>query len=322
MKRLAIAFAIVGSLSAQTPNNAAPTLGFVPGPSSWQVQPILGIPGAARMGNPISLPSTVTQIYLPPGQAYAVAAQGPADPLALAMLRIANVLQANPSLTALPGALAKPDLVAFSPTGQSMALYSQEAGRVQVFTGLPNSPRLFQQISNVGPAALLAVSDDAQAVLIAEMGTAYALSQSASAVPVYHTTEISALAFVPQTHDAIVCDPVANTGTVAQPVAGIRLISPPASACEPQGAAVTADGKTILLACPSQHLIWSIDRSSGSIDTHRVTYSPTGFNSLTLPDTFVMSPADTAGTYWLLNLQAGAPVASFIGAAPKAGAAN
>jgi hypothetical protein len=317
MKRFAIAFALTASLAwAQTPAaNSGPALGFVPGRMPWQLQPILGIPGAARLGDPISLPQSVTQIYLAPGHAYAVAAQGPADPVALVMLRVAGVMQLNPVLAALPGVLAKPDLVAFSPAGQSLALYSQAAGRVQVFTGLPGSPQKSQDIPNVAIAALLAVSDDARAVLISDgLGNVYSLAQNTAPVPVYHTVEVSALAFLPQSHAAILCDPIFGTAALTQAVDGIQMIPQPAAACQPRAATATADGKTILLACPAQHLIWSIDRTSGSIDIHSVSNSPAAFNSLSLPDTFVMSPADEAGTYWLVTWQAGAPVTSFIGA--------
>jgi hypothetical protein len=317
MKRFAIAFALAVSLaSAQTPAaNSGPALGFVPGRTPWQLQPILGIPGAARLGDPIALSQSVTQIYLAPGQTYAAAAQGPTDPLALVTLLVAGVIQLNPVLAPLPGALANPDLVAFSPAGQSMALFSQAAGRVQVFTGLPGSPQKSQDVSNVAVAALLAVSDDAQAVLISDgLGNAYSLAQNAAPIPVYHTAEISALAFVPQSHAVILCDPIFGTAAVAQAVDGIQILPQPAAACQPRAAAGTADGKTILLACPAQHLIWSIDRASGSIDVHPVSNSPAAFNSLALPNTFVMSPADDAGTYWLITWQAGAPVTSFIGA--------
>jgi len=324
MKRLAIALAITASLAfgQAPPTNSGPALGFVPASIASQLQPILGIPGASRLGDPIALANTVTNIYLAPGQTYALAAQGPSDPVALVILRVAGVMQTNLSLSALPGALAKPDLVAFSPLGQSAALYSQAAGRIQVFAGLPNAPRLSQQISFADTVALLAVSDDAHAVLISDgLGNAYSLAQNAAPAPIYHTTEISVLAFVPQTHDAIICDPVADIAAVAQAVDGIQMIVPPASGCQPQGATVTSDGKTILLACPAQHLIWSIDRASGSIDIHGVNNSPTVFNSLALPDTFVMSPADGAGTYWLISWQNGNPATSFI-AARKAGAGN
>lgn len=317
MKRFAIVFAVAAALAwGQSPAaNSGPMLGFVPGTLPWQLQPVLGIPGAAHLGNPVSLPNSVTKIYLAPGHAYAVAAQGSSAPAALVILRIAGVLQTNPSLTPLPGAFANPDAIAFSPTGESLALFSQAASSIQVYTGLPNSPRISQQISNVGSALKLAVSDDAQAVLISDgVGNAYALAQNSAPVAVYHTVEIAAIAFLPQSHKAILCDPVAGTAAVGQAIDGITIIPPPASPCQPQAAAASADGKKILLACTAQQLIWSIDSTTGSIDTRGVNNSPAAFESLGLQDTFLMSPADANGTYWMITWQPDGPVISFIGA--------
>ena len=317
MKRLAIMFLAAAScVWAQAPASTGPTLGFVPGVRPWQLQPILGIPGAARLGDPISLPRSVSQLYLAPGQAYAVAAQGPTDAVSLVILRSAGATVVNPALTTIAGAMAAPDLVAFSPAGQSMALYSQEASRIQVFTGMPNAPQKSEEISVVGNAALLAVSDDAKAVLICDgMGNVYSLAQNAAPVPMYHTEEVVALVFIPQTHDIIVVDPMGESSAVVQALNGIQMIPTPANACQPRAATTTADGKTILLACTSQRLVWSIDRASGSIAVHSVNSNPTGFSSLNLPDTFVMSPVDGNGTYWLFTWQAGNPMVSFIGAA-------
>ena len=193
---------------------------------------------------------------------------------------------------------------------------------VQVYTGLPGAPQRAQQISGVGAAALLAVSDDAQAVLISDgVGNVYALAQNAAPAPVYHTEFVSALAFFPQSHEAILCDPYNGSTVVGQAVDGITVFPAP-NTCQPQAAATTADGKTILLACPASHLIWSIDRASGAIAFHSVSNTPYGFNSLGLRDTFLMSPADGFGTYWVFAWQNGEPISSFVAAAPKAGAGN
>lgn len=315
MKRFAIAFAIAGSLCAQTPAaNSGPTLGFVPGPAPWQLQPILGIPGAARLGAPISLSNTITQLYLAPGQSYALVTEGPNDPAALVVLRANGVLEATPTPRPLAGAFARPDLVAFSPTGQSFALYSQRANQVQVFTGFPNFPYSTEDIGFMPKAVKLAVSDDAQAIEMAdEYGAVYPLAIAKPLVPVYHSSQIAALAFLPQTHDAIVCDPVAGTAALLQAGTQLKTLPQPATECQPQAANATADGSTILLACPVQHLIWSINRFSGVAETYKITNSPTALDSLAARNAFLMSPADGAGTYWLVTWQADGPVVSFIG---------
>ncbi len=111
MRRLAIAFITAAPLllaqlpgsDAANPANgfAGPLLGFVLGSTPAELQPILGIPGAARLGNAVPLPSAVTQLYLAPGHCYALAAQGPANPVALLILRLAGGREASPTLAAI-----------------------------------------------------------------------------------------------------------------------------------------------------------------------------------------------------------------------------
>lgn len=322
MKSLAIVFAAsAGLVLGQMPgtNFSGPVLGFVPGPTASELLPIRGIPGAARLGDPVLLPKTVTQTYLASGHAYALAAQGDADPIAVVVLRGAGGLAANPVATAISGAMAHPDLVAFSPNGGAAALYSEQANRVQVFAGLPNSPRLAEQISNLsmaGDAHALAVSDDAQALLIAdETGTVYAVPSNGTPVAVYHASQVSALAFVSQSHDAIVCDPVLGSAAILQAASTVRTLQPPTNnGCQPRVAASTADGRTILIACPAQHLIWSVDRASGETSTYSVSTGATALERLGATDSFLLSPQDGNGAYWLFTWHADGPAISFVGA--------
>src|SRR5581483_4223107 len=181
------------STSGPSTQFGGPSLGFIPGGTPSELRPILGIPGAARLGVLISLPSTVTQLYLAPGHSYALAAQGTASPVAITILRTPAGVHSNPVLVPVPGAISRPELVAFSPTARSVAMYSQAANRLQVFTGLPNSPQLVADTTNVylsDAPSKLAISDDAQGVLIADgSGTVYALSGSAPA-PIYHSSQV------------------------------------------------------------------------------------------------------------------------------------
>jgi hypothetical protein len=320
MKLFALAFVASGCLlMAQGAGQglSGPTLGFAPGATPAQLQPILGIPGAARLGDPISLPNTVTQVYVAPGHRYALASQGAAGATAVVVLRNGSGIVANPVLTPLAHAMAAPDLVAFSPTGQSSVLYSQAFNRLQVFTGFPNAPRLAQDIPNfqVPTVRLLAVSDDAQLLLAADATSAvYALSQAAAAVPVYYSNQISALAFVPGSHEAILCDLALGTAAVLQPLTGAaRLLIAADDACRPRAAGVTSDGNTILLACSFAGYVWSVDRESGFIRSYQVPSMLDRLDNLGNAGAFLLSPPDH-GLYWMLSWHGDSAVVSFIGA--------
>jgi hypothetical protein len=322
MKLFAFALAASGCLlmaqanGGNTAQFSGPTLGFVPGAMPSQLQPILGIPGASRLGDPISLPATVSQVYLAPGHLFALAAQGPAEPTALVLLRNTSGILANPVFTPLAHAMAAPDIVAFSPTGQSSVVYSQTANRVQVFTGLPASPRLTQDISNFHLLSLqqLAVSDDAQSLLFTDAtSTVYARSQGAAAVPVWYSNQVSGLAFAPGSHAAILCDLTLGAAAILQPTGQISFPISPDGACRPHAASFSADGRTILLACSFGNYVWSVDLESRLVSPYAVPTSLNAFDKLGGVDTFLLSPAGN-GTYWLVTWQTGQAAVSFVGA--------
>jgi hypothetical protein len=329
MKRLGfVFFSAAFALLAQAPNAnsgsttgiSVPTLGFLAGQAPPRLQPILGIPGSARLGAPLLLPATVTQIHIAPGHAYALVEQAPGNPLALASLQAITAQTRNLPLRPIVGALAQIDVLAFSPTGVSAVLYSRQTNQLQVLTGLPKSPQVYVSLPSLsianGPQKI-AVSDDARAVLISDAaGSVYSVSQNAVLVPVHHSPEISALGFIPQSRESIICDRTLNTMSFLRDSNITPLALGPATndRCQPEAAVSTADGKTILLACPAQHAILSIDRVSGLTRLHRVHSSPTGLDALGTRDTFLMSPAQ-GGTYWLLVWGPGGPVTSFVAAA-------
>src|SRR5438477_10251292 len=246
-------FAIVGgaiTLFAQSQNAnsritggfSVPTLGFVSGQAPAQLQPILGIPGSARLGSTLSLPSTVTQIHIAPGHAYALVQQGPSNPVSMVLLQGITAQTQNLLLTPIAGAIGQVDLLAFSPVGSSAALYSRQTNELQVLTGLPRSPRLYLKASSVAiPTApqKLAVSDDARVVLISDSaGTVYSVSQSGVPLAVHHSPDISALAFVTQSHDSVICDRSLNTISFLRDSTATPVALGPAThdTCQPEGA--------------------------------------------------------------------------------------
>ncbi|HEY6991655.1 MAG TPA: hypothetical protein VH369_24900, partial [Bryobacteraceae bacterium] len=104
-----------GSRSGQTQDAVgAAVLGFLPGPGPLEVSAILGVFGAARLGDPIAAPKTATRLYVSTGQQYALVEQNSDAPLA-----VWNLTAQTGGLTAIPGALRHPDLVTFSPRGDS-----------------------------------------------------------------------------------------------------------------------------------------------------------------------------------------------------------
>lgn len=330
MKRFALVFAsTAATLLAQSSNAngrgpssnfSVPVLGFVASQSPAQLRPILGIPGSARLGNPLLLPASVTRIHVAPGQAFALVEEGANHPLSIVSLHRLDLRPRTLAAAPISGAMNQIDLLAFSPTGESAVTYSRQANQLRVLAGLPKSPRVafnFENLVIPAPLQRLAVSDDAGTVLLSdEAGSVYSLTRGMVLAALHFSPDISALEFIAHTRDALIFDRSLNAasflhGSDIKPV----LLGPTAAGlCQPEAGVATADGKTILVACPAQHAILSVDRASGLTRVHHMSNAPTALNRLGIGDVFLMSPPE-GGTYWLFVWGPGGPVRSFIAGA-------
>lgn len=185
---------------AQTGGLSGPVLGYVP--ESGALRPILGIPGAAVLGQPLALGFETALLSVAPRQDYAlaVAAQGEVKIIPLSGDFAARAVEA---------ALAAPDRVIFSPTGTAALLVRSSDSAAQVLTGLPDSPRTVA----LGLASLpdkpgaLAVSDDGGSVLTAAAGSVFVIAPGGTARPLPASGETTLMAFVPGSLDAFLAGP-------------------------------------------------------------------------------------------------------------------
>ncbi len=207
-----------------------PSLGLMVEPVSAAIRPILGMPGAATLGVPLSPGFPVDRAVVAPGGDFALA-------LARTDFRLAAVRVGGGAAEWLAPATAEaPDLIAFSPRGSSAALYYRTSGRLVLLSGLrTRSP----QVVTVDPASIpaspnqLAVSEDAASLLLAlPEGDAAALYY----LPVVRASagfarrlgtfqSVSGLRFAGTSSDALLADGKANTVYVIQNVPGAAHIS-------------------------------------------------------------------------------------------------
>ncbi len=330
MKRFALVFGSAAvTLLAQASNAnsggtsssfSVPMLGFVSSQSPAQLRPILGIPGSARLGNPLSLPASVTRIHVAPGQAFALVEEGPSHPLSIVSLQGLALETRTLAAAPISGAMSQIDLLAFSPSGRSAVTYSRQTNQLQVLAGLPKSPRValnFESLVIPAPLQKLAVSDDAAMVLLSnDAGSVYSVSRGMALSAVHYSPDISALEFIAHTPDALIFDRSLNAASFLHDskIKPVALGPTAAGLCQPEAGVSTADGRTILVACPAQHAILSVDRASGLTRVHHMSNAPTALNRLRADDVFLMSPPE-GGTYWLFVWGPGGPVRFFIPAA-------
>ncbi len=235
----------------------AAVLGFLPGPGPLELSAILGVFGAARLGDPVVAPKTAMRLYVATGQQFALVEQNSDAPLSV------WDLAADSALTTIAGALPHPDLVAFSPRGDSAALYTRESGQIQVIGGMPNRPEVHKTLPSLSPAAagMIAVSDDANVVVLRDSTTGDVLisNDGKSWQPFYGAYSPSAWTFIPKTHDLIVADKQENAIFLIEQAGSNHARIVLAENSLPDQISVTRNGQTLVALDSKRGTLWTID---------------------------------------------------------------
>jgi DNA-binding beta-propeller fold protein YncE len=250
------------ALTAQVPgasNKVAPAiLGFTQGAGPAEVHPILGVFGAARIGDPLAVPETVTRLYLSSRQHYALA-ENSGGPLAVWGLDEAD------ALVAITGAMPNPDLVAFSPRGEAVALYSSASRQLQVIGGMPGSPLIKKTppLESPDTITMIAVSDDGNVVVIKDSaGNTQVSNGETGWRPIYGAYSPLAWSFIPKTHDLIVSDSVEKAVFLIEQADSKNAPIVLAEARQPDQLGVTSDGKMLVALDSKRSALWTIDLKS------------------------------------------------------------
>jgi len=247
-----------GSRSGQAPDAVgAAVLGFLPGPGPLDLNAILGVFGAARLGAPVVVPKTASRLYVSTGQQYALVEQNADAPLA-----VWDPAAENGGLTAIPGALPHPDLVTFSPRGDSAALYARESGQIQIIGGMPDRPerRKTLPLLSSTAASMIAVSDDANVVVVRNSAGDILISKDGKNwQPFSGAYTPSAWTFVPKTHDLIVGDEQENAIFLIEQAGSDRARIVLAEDSGPNQISVTRDGQTLVALDSKRGTLWAID---------------------------------------------------------------
>jgi hypothetical protein len=285
---------------------AGPVSGFVFDRSARALRPILGIPGAALLGDGLDVGSELTAAYVAPGQTWALAvtAEGPVF-LLLAHGAVSRI--------AVDGVTAAPERVAFSPSGTAVALYA--AGRVQVVQGLPDAPRangaLATGISGRSSQAdarrrlgSFAVSDDGSYILYAQGDSIRLWGAAGEDFAVMPAGSNAIVAFAPGGHDAAAADPSAGVVLLGD-VAGAgsrRTLAAGGGMAYPAGLAFSADGRKLFLADAGARNVTAFDLASGAQTVVSCDCVPAGL--FPMGGLFRLNEAGPA-PLWLLDARGG-----------------
>lgn len=183
-----------------------PRLGIMFDPAKKVLRPILGVPGAATLGQPLQLGVEFDTAAVSPLQDYVILTTG--EPRTVELLTLGHLpLAPRP----IHGVERAPDLITFSRGGGSAALYHKYRGLIQVITGLRTSPRVSAELylSGRSQPTALAVSEDGGAVLAGVDHSVYWVSPSGEVPLIKGLSKITAIAFTVG-HTALVADGVKN----------------------------------------------------------------------------------------------------------------
>lgn len=246
-----------------------PVLGYVVGPGPADLRAILGASRKPQLGASLALPSGSSRLHLPPRQNYALLETASGDSIAVwAMLRTA-IGGATQEPVVIKGAMAHPDLVAFSPLGGAIVLYSQSDGNVQVVSNVPAQPAVSRQLSlsNLGMPSLMAISDDAELV-VAELadGSISSSRHGAGWIPLAAGFTPKAWSFIPNTRDLAMSDTtqrmIVLLPNVNAPYAGVRIL---AQGVQADQIALTKTGDELVGANSTSGQVWTIDLKTGTV---------------------------------------------------------
>jgi hypothetical protein len=304
---IALCLGFAGALAAQQGTVTGPTSGLIFDQVAGVLRPVVGVPGAATIGDGIVLSYQVSWAVVAPRLDSAVVE---AQDGSLHFLRLAG---GGFSELTVAGVTGVPLSVVFSPSGTAAALvYSSEA---QVLTGFPGAPAVSRVMplgaavsTQVRPASRpgpgqVALSDDGT-VLLEVHGDRIQLAGAggrSSLMPGLMA------AFAPGGHDAAVADGAGVTLVHDVDGSAQPTVLTAQGVAQPVGLAFSADGATVFAAGAAG--VVALAAAGGSVNQVACTCAPMGLAAM--GQVFLLNEL-AQGPLWLLDPSGSAPRTVFV----------
>ncbi|MBZ5591124.1 MAG: hypothetical protein LAP39_02740 [Acidobacteriia bacterium] len=300
---VALLMAPVGLQAAST-SIEGPRLGFVFDHATKSIRPILGIPGAATMGQPLESGLDLRKIAISPAQDYVLATEGEHNQVVVLATGQATLVPA-----VVEGADRGPDQLAISAGGKAAALYYKGNNHVQLISGLPGAPKISARLylSAGQTPSTLAVSDDGQTLLAGVAGTVYWVSPSGE-VPLLKGLQKIVSISLDSNHTALVADGIGNqihrlrnvTGAVEPDV----VAGPKEGIAAPVAAVLSHDGKRAFVANSKSGVVAILDlQTKTEAGKLSCGCTLTGLDRLAGEDVFRLTEPSN-GPMWVLEAAA------------------
>ena len=285
-----------------------PKLGFIYDRQAAAVRPMLGIPGAALIGD--RLPFEIRQAVVSASHDFVIGVFG--DESTVGLLTFFDG-----KIRLLKGAKAGPSQIVLSPNGTSAAIVN--GTHVQLFTGMPANAAAGIEFDLAGVPAAIAVSDDGAVALAAteelDRMALYSYSSEGAAHRILTAGQIRSIEFLNQSHDAVLADAIENKVILLRNAADPTLI---ASVDQPTVVAASADNRTILAASSSSRLITTISLSDGKSSSTACGCEPVALARLRGGIVFRITDLSDGPT-WIVDTSGAEPRVLFI---PQSGGGN
>jgi hypothetical protein len=287
-----------------------PTLGIIFDPMAHAIRPIWGIPGSATAGPPVDVGFPLAAGMISPSQDYALVVAGDGS------MSVVTFPPTGPSVQPIPDIAGAPDRIVMSPGGQSAALYYSSSTSAQILTNLPNSPQMGRQVDlSTLPNApdVIAISDDGSLLLAGvpenaagspAQGEVFVFTPDTTAPrSIASVQHASAIAFVSQSHDALLADDVANSVTLVSDVANGANVAWAFTSQQlpaPDSVQGSPDRQIFLVASSTNSLVAILDASGSNAVEVACNCVPAEFHPLSEAMTYqITEPA--GGLLWVLD---------------------
>jgi len=278
-----------------------PELGFVFDSAKGELRPILGIPGAAVLGQPLALGVDLRRVAISPLEDYVLAVAGEHNQ---AMVFAMGHAALTPVM--VQGADRGADQIVISAGGKAAALYYKAGNRIEVVTGLPAAPKVGSELYLSAGQTLtaLAVGDDGHTVLAGAGAKVFQVAAGGE-VPVLaelgHVTAIT----IPAAGTALIADSGHNQIHRVRGIgAGIEadvIAGPKDGIATPVAVAVSHDGSKAFVANAKSGSVSIIDlKAETAIRSIACACKLSGLDRLAGHDTFRLTEFSSR-PMWMLD---------------------
>lgn len=317
MSSLALA-ALLLPLGAMAQDDAlsGPLMGFVFDSSAGGFRSIKGMPGAATVSDPAAVPYSVVKAQIAPSQAFAVAVIG--DEATPSVIRLAGDFG---TAAAIASAGADPAEIYLSPTGSS-ALLHYAGQKLQVVSGLPDSPAVSREIDISGYAAetaVFAVSDDASLVLMgfSSGGAGSVMLAAGDGAPqfVLNAARPAGIGFLANSDAAIVTDADTSSAYMLRSLSSgleVQLVAGQQDGlAAPAGVSVSGDNREAVIVNANQSTVVRVDLGGGPATVLDCSCQPTGVQRLGGRSIFRLTDI-SSDPMWLVDGESASPRVVFV----------